>query len=189
MSFDHVRTPPSLHFLCRKSIIFLTTYPPLNANVICEGSFINSKINFLSKGHSTYASKIPFTRNLELPECTFKRKLYLALPWHRCELLDGLFDTLQILHSWKLKNMRSLYLSIAWLFLLPLLFSFLYISAKSYFWGVDIAKIINVKNKCFQWHTLDLHCIRLLQLDIINMNHFLHLGMMNIDQHNIFLKI
>ena len=30
--------PPSLHFLCSKSSIFLTTYPPLNANVICEGS-------------------------------------------------------------------------------------------------------------------------------------------------------
>ena len=30
--------PPSLHYLCSKSSIFLTTYPPLNANVICEGS-------------------------------------------------------------------------------------------------------------------------------------------------------
>ena len=29
---------PSLHFLCSKFSIFLTTYPPLNANVICEGS-------------------------------------------------------------------------------------------------------------------------------------------------------
>ena len=28
------------HFLCSKSSIFLTTYPPLNANVICEGSLI-----------------------------------------------------------------------------------------------------------------------------------------------------
>ena len=31
---------PSLHFLCSKSSIFLTTYLPLNANVICEGSLI-----------------------------------------------------------------------------------------------------------------------------------------------------
>ena len=38
LGFDHVRTPPSLHFLCSKFSIFLTTYLPLNANVICEGS-------------------------------------------------------------------------------------------------------------------------------------------------------
>ena len=38
LAFDHVRTPPSLHFLCSKFSIFLTTYLPLNANVICEGS-------------------------------------------------------------------------------------------------------------------------------------------------------
>ena len=38
LAFDHVRTPPSLHILCSKFSIFLTTYPPLNANVICEGS-------------------------------------------------------------------------------------------------------------------------------------------------------
>ena len=37
LASDHVRTPPSLHFLCSKFSIFLTTYPPLNANVICEG--------------------------------------------------------------------------------------------------------------------------------------------------------
>ena len=42
LAFDHVRTPPSLHFLCSKSSIFLTTYPPLNANVICEGSLTGS---------------------------------------------------------------------------------------------------------------------------------------------------
>ena len=29
LAFDHVRTPPSLHFLCSKFSIFLTTYPPL----------------------------------------------------------------------------------------------------------------------------------------------------------------
>ena len=38
LAFGHVRTPLSLHFLCSKFSIFLTTYPPLNANVICEGS-------------------------------------------------------------------------------------------------------------------------------------------------------
>ena len=36
----HCAPPPSLHFLCSKSSIFLTTYPPLNANIICEGSLI-----------------------------------------------------------------------------------------------------------------------------------------------------
>ena len=34
--------PLSLHFLCSKCSIFLTTYPPLNANVICEGSLMGS---------------------------------------------------------------------------------------------------------------------------------------------------
>ena len=29
---------PSLHFLCSKLLIFLTTYPSLGANVICESS-------------------------------------------------------------------------------------------------------------------------------------------------------
>ena len=29
---------PCFHFYCSKNSIFLTTYPPLNANVICEGS-------------------------------------------------------------------------------------------------------------------------------------------------------
>ena len=38
LAFDHLPTPPSLHFLCSKFSIFLTTYPPLNANVICDGS-------------------------------------------------------------------------------------------------------------------------------------------------------
>ena len=33
--FDHV---PSLHFLCSKPHVFLTTYPPLSVNVICESS-------------------------------------------------------------------------------------------------------------------------------------------------------
>ena len=41
LAFDHVPTPPSLHFLCCKFSIFLTIYPPLNANVICEGSPIS----------------------------------------------------------------------------------------------------------------------------------------------------
>ena len=48
LAFDQVRTPLSLHFLCSKFSIFLTTYPPLNANVICEGSLsgITSGISF-----------------------------------------------------------------------------------------------------------------------------------------------
>ena len=32
--------PPSLHFLCKLSI-FLTTYPPLNVFIICDGSLTN----------------------------------------------------------------------------------------------------------------------------------------------------
>jgi hypothetical protein len=39
--FDHER--PSLHFLCIKLRAFLTTYPPLIANIICESSL---KISF-----------------------------------------------------------------------------------------------------------------------------------------------
>ena len=46
LAFDHVR----LHFLCSKSSIFLTTYPPLNANVICEGSLM--KLLYLGHGQS-----------------------------------------------------------------------------------------------------------------------------------------
>ena len=46
LAFDHIRTPPSLHFLCSKSSIFLTTYPPLNANVICEGSLNETLSHF-----------------------------------------------------------------------------------------------------------------------------------------------
>ena len=38
LAFDQVPIPPSLHFLCSKFKNFLTTNPPLNANVICEGS-------------------------------------------------------------------------------------------------------------------------------------------------------
>jgi hypothetical protein len=38
LAFDQIRTPISLHFLFSNFSIFLTTYPPLNANVICEGS-------------------------------------------------------------------------------------------------------------------------------------------------------
>ena len=33
-----------MHFLCSKCSIFLTTYPPLNANVICEGSLSKIEI-------------------------------------------------------------------------------------------------------------------------------------------------
>ena len=41
LAFDHVRTPIVCTFyVCSKSSIFLTTYSPLNANVICEGSLL-----------------------------------------------------------------------------------------------------------------------------------------------------
>ena len=33
----------------------------------------NQKINFLSKGHSTYGSKIPFISNLKKPACASKQ--------------------------------------------------------------------------------------------------------------------
>ena len=47
LTFYHVCTPLSLHFLCSNSSIFLTTYPPLNANVICEGSLITNTFSTL----------------------------------------------------------------------------------------------------------------------------------------------
>ena len=56
LAFDHVRT----HFLCSKFSLFLTTYPPLNANVTCEGSLIGklkrSKlwIDFLANQHKKF---------------------------------------------------------------------------------------------------------------------------------------
>ena len=37
---------PSLHFLCSKLHVFLTTYPPLSANVICESSLRKYSIFF-----------------------------------------------------------------------------------------------------------------------------------------------
>ena len=42
----NVRTPHSLHFLCSKFSTFLTTYPTLNANVICEGSLTDTEPTF-----------------------------------------------------------------------------------------------------------------------------------------------
>ena len=64
------RTPPSFHFLCSKSSIFLTTYPTLNANVICEGSLcskgtliildLNSPINLISKNKVAFFLKVFF---------------------------------------------------------------------------------------------------------------------------------
>ena len=48
LAFDHVCTPLSLHFLCIKFSIFLTIYPPLNANVICEGSLIDMSPTLMS---------------------------------------------------------------------------------------------------------------------------------------------
>ena len=44
LAFDHLPTPPSLHFLRSKCSIFWTTYPLLNAKVICEGSLSLFKI-------------------------------------------------------------------------------------------------------------------------------------------------
>ena len=42
------RTYHSLHFYCGKCSILLTTYPPLNTNVICESSLISTEthVNF-----------------------------------------------------------------------------------------------------------------------------------------------
>ena len=57
LAFDHVCTPLSLHFLCIKFSIFLTIYPPLNANVICEGSPI--KHNMGPNSNIIYHRKIP----------------------------------------------------------------------------------------------------------------------------------
>ena len=48
LAFDHVPTPPSLQFLCSKSSVFLTTYPPPNANIICEGSLSDQVVQKLT---------------------------------------------------------------------------------------------------------------------------------------------
>ena len=48
LAFDHVRTPIVCTFyVCSKSSIFLTTYSPLNANVICEGSLPTRDVIFI----------------------------------------------------------------------------------------------------------------------------------------------
>ena len=53
----------------------------------------NQKIKFLSKGHSTYGSKIPFISNLKKPACATKQDvLELATLWYSnitLMLLDG----------------------------------------------------------------------------------------------------
>ena len=48
---------PSLHFYCSKSWHFLTTYPPLDANVICESSLGCHHIPALACAHLTMARK------------------------------------------------------------------------------------------------------------------------------------
>ena len=35
---------PGLHFLCSKLQVFLTTYPPLSANIICESSLTGNSL-------------------------------------------------------------------------------------------------------------------------------------------------
>ena len=47
LAFDHVPTNPCLHFCYSKFSIFLTTYPPLVANVICKGSLIGAMHIFI----------------------------------------------------------------------------------------------------------------------------------------------
>ena len=51
----------------------------------------NSEINFLSKGHSTQQSKIPFIRNLKKPACTSKLRT--------CNVLY--FKCMYFLQHWK----------------------------------------------------------------------------------------
>ena len=52
----YLRTLLSLNFLCSKFSIFLTTYPSLNANLICEGSLrslaqVGRKLKSLNLGN------------------------------------------------------------------------------------------------------------------------------------------
>ena len=61
LAFDHVRTLLSLYFLCSSFSIFLTTYPPLNANISCEGSLTkpekagkNYRIQIMGKDSVAY---------------------------------------------------------------------------------------------------------------------------------------
>ena len=56
LGFDGVHTPLGLHLLCTKFSIFLTTYPSLNANLICEGSLrsltqVGRKLKSLNLGN------------------------------------------------------------------------------------------------------------------------------------------
>ena len=48
----------NLHILCSKSNIFLTTYPPLNANVICEGSLKPNILRSKVLHHHFYLPKV-----------------------------------------------------------------------------------------------------------------------------------
>ena len=50
---------PCLHFLCIKLPIFLTTYPPLSGNIICESSLRpHQKFTFISKTNSCTLSRL-----------------------------------------------------------------------------------------------------------------------------------
>ena len=57
------RTYLSLHFYCNKCSILLTTYPPLNANVICEGLYcFKRSIHHLIWKWGSYLQKKTFQK-------------------------------------------------------------------------------------------------------------------------------
>ena len=59
-------------FLVDSFMLYVRDFSFLPKNYYRSYRITNSKINFLSKGHSTYASKIPFISNLEMPTCASK---------------------------------------------------------------------------------------------------------------------
>ena len=59
LAFYHVRTPLSLQFLCSKFSIFLTTYPPLHATVIWEGS-LRQHYQIFTNGNPSKPGEFPY---------------------------------------------------------------------------------------------------------------------------------
>ena len=88
---------PSLHILCSKLKKFLTTYPTLSANVICESSLISLAIicfdqerfhSFIDVSHSNFVeTEIPTKR-----QCTDNRQKIKSLFVVAGSIKIGIYD-------------------------------------------------------------------------------------------------
>ena len=83
---------PSLHFLCSKLHVYLTTYPTLSANVIYEGSLrkkgcyiVNPPDKKLKKPTSLHQNYFSEPLELQTMNCSQKTE-YRAQPMHLCPL-------------------------------------------------------------------------------------------------------